>query len=300
MVNATLDRPQVSDGDGDARTNGRRRARRPTPIAVLFGVIMVAWCAISLGPLLWMVLDSFRTNDSIFLQAIGSPSASNAHNYSDAWRVGSLGRALVVSLVVNGAAVVLCGVCSFLVAFALSRGRLPFSNVLMTFFLLGLMIPTFSVLIPLLTQFQSAGLTNSDGGLVLVYAGFGISLGVFLFKGALDQVPNDYIEAASLDGASVPRVIWSILLPVVRPTIATFSILTFLNGYNDFVFALTLLSDQDKRTLPLALLQFSGQYGTQYNLIFAAVTISTIPALVAYLFLRRQVQQSMALGGRVG
>ncbi len=273
--------------------------RRMTLSTVLFLALMILWTLVSLGPLIWMVLDALRTNNQIFSSAIGLPSLSHASNFSQAWTQASLGHALLISVGVNVASVALAGVCSIGVGFALSRGGLPLRGALLTFFLLGLMIPTFSILIPLLTQFQAAGLTDSFSGLVLVYSGFSISLGVFLFKGAFDGIPKDYLEAAALDGASVPRMLMSVLLPMIRPTIATFSILTFLNGYNDFVFALTLISDQNKRTLPLALLQFSGQYGTQYNLVFAAVTISTVPALLAYLFLRRQIQTSLAMSGGV-
>jgi raffinose/stachyose/melibiose transport system permease protein len=284
----------------ESGSDARAKRPRPTVINVLFYVIMILWGILSLGPLLWMLINSLRTNTEIFTSAIGAPSLANLSNYVDAWVTADLGQALINSMVVSVGAVVIAGFCSVLIGFALSRGHLPFPNVLLTFFLAGLMIPTFSVLLPILIQYQGVGLTSNRFGLTLVYAGFQVSLGVFLFKGAFDSVPKEYMEAAALDGASVPRMLARIILPMVRPTMATFAILTFLSSYNDFVFALVLNNDPSKRTLPVALLGFSGQYGTQYNLIFAAVSISTIPPLLAYLFLRKQVQSSMAMGGRTG
>ncbi|WP_433258380.1 carbohydrate ABC transporter permease [Streptosporangium sp. CA-135522] len=266
---------------------------------VPFLIVMIVWAVVCVGPLIWMVANAFRGSNEIFLQAVGAPEWARRSNFSDAWQQGDLGRALLISLLVSLASTLVCGVCSALAGFALSRGRLPLTNVLFTFLLLGLMIPTFSTLIPVLTQFQQAGLTDSPLGLILVYAGFSVSLGVFLFKNAFDQVPKEYLEAASIDGASVPWILWRIALPAVKPTIATFAILTFLSAYNDFVFALVLIAGEDSRTLPLALLQFSGRFGTRYDLVFAALTIGAIPALATYLFLRAQIQRGVAMGGRV-
>lgn len=283
-------------------TSARRSRRRLPPLAnVLLTGVMVVWTVTAAGPLVWMLLNSLRSSQQIASRPFGPPSLANLQNYSAAWTTASIGQALLNSLLVSVGAVLLSLALALLIGFALSRGRLPFSNVLLTFFLGGLLIPGFSLLLPLVFQFQSVGLTSNRLGLVLVYAGLNISLGVFLFKVAFDGVPNDYVEAAFLDGCSVPRLLLSVLVPMVRPTIGTFAILAFLATYNDFVFTLVLNNDPALNTLPIAILSFSsGQLGTRYNLVFAAVAIATIPPLVAYLFLRRQVQQSVAAGGRTG
>jgi raffinose/stachyose/melibiose transport system permease protein len=278
----------------------RRRKLRVSVSGVLFYLLLAFWTIMSVGPLLWMLLNSLRTNTEIFTQPIGLPSFDNMSNYVEAWQTADLGTALFNSIILSIGSVVVSAFCAFLIGFALSRGHLPFSNALLTFFLLGLMIPTFALLLPILLQFQDAGLTSTRQGLILVYAGFQLSLGVFLFKNAFDAIPREYLEAAAIDGASVPRMLVSLLLPMMRPTLATFAILTFLTAYNDYVFGLVLNNDQSLRPLPVALLQFSGTYGTQYDLVFAAVSIATLPPLIAYLFLRKQVQSSLAIGGRTG
>jgi len=267
------------------------------PGRALIGVVMGLWGVVCVGPIIWMLVDSLRSTTAIFLHPFGVPAISHANNYSQAWSEASLGRSLIISILVNAGAVLLAGCCSLLAGFAISRGRLPISNAILTFFLIGLMVPIFAALIPLVVLYQQLQLINTDYGLILVYAGFSIPLGVFLFKNAFDTIPQELLDAASVDGASVPRLVFRILLPMVRPTLATFAILTFLNGYNDYVFALVLLSGTGDRTLPLALLQFSTQYGTEYNLVFAAVAIATVPPLIAYGFMRRQIQSSLALGG---
>lgn len=282
-----------------SRPSGPRRRRLP-PSSIGLLVVLSAWTVISAGPLVWMFVNSLRGTTDIVAQPIGAPTFDKISNYIDAWESAGLGQALVNSVVVSGGAVLIGGVVSFLVGFALSRGGLPLSNLIQTFFLVGLLIPTFSLLIPILLQYQAAGLVSNLFGLTLVYAGFQISLGVFLFKNAFDGLPKDYIEAAVLDGASIPRVLIEVLAPMMRPTIATFAILTFLNSYNDFVFALVLNNEPALRTLPVAILSFSGIYGTDYGLVFAAVSIATIPPLIAYILLRKQVQSSVAMGGRTG
>lgn len=268
--------------------------------SILFYIILGVWAVLSIGPLLWMLMNSLRSKDEIFSAPIGLPHVDKITNYPDAWNFVDLGSAMVNSLFISIAAVLLGGVCTFLIGFALSRGMLPFSGTIFTFFLAGLMIPTFSLLFPLLLQFQSVGLVSNRMGLVLVNAGFSISLGVFLFKGAFDAVPREYMEAASLDGASIPRILVSLFLPIMRPTIATFAILTFIHSYNDFIFALVLNNDLTKRTLPVALLQLTGTNVVRYDLLFAAISTATLPPVIAYLFLRKQVQSSMVTGGRVG
>lgn len=279
----------------------RLATRRPLSIGnALFFLLMVVWAVVTFGPLVWMLGNSLRSSEQIVSQPLGLPDLRRTSNYADAWQQGDLGQSLLNSLIVSVAAVVVSGLCSLLIGFAISRGRLPFSGAILTFFLVGLLIPAFSLLLPLLFQLQSAGLTSNRVGLIIVYAGFQLSLGVFLFKGAFDTIPQEYLEAALLDGASVPRMLWSVLIPMVRPTLATFSILAFLSTYNDFVFTLVLNNDPALNTLPVAILQFNGLYGTRYDLIFAAVSIATIPPLVAYLFLRKQVQTSLAAGGRTG
>lgn len=274
-----------------------RRRTRVRPTGVLVSIFLAIWFVLSVGPLVWTWMNGLRTTSEIFSQPIGAPSLDNVGNYALAWETARLGQALLISVIIAVASVVLGLVCSLLAGFALSRCRLPFSRTLTTFFLVGLLIPTFALLLPILLIFQPLGLISNPLGLILLQAGFHISLGVFLFKNAFDSIPNEYFEAAMIDGASVPRILFSIAFPGVKAMVATFSILAFLGAYNDYVFALVLNNDPLLRTLPVALLAFNGEYGgTSFDLVFAAVTITTIPPLIAYLVLRRQVLTSMATG----
>jgi ABC-type glycerol-3-phosphate transport system permease component len=276
------------------------RKSRLTVSRLLQYVVLGLWAVISLGPLVWMLVNSVKENADIFANPWGLAASPQWQNFPAAWEQGRLGQALLNSLVVSIGAVALGLVVSLLIGFALSKGRLPYKGVITIFFTLGLLIPSFSLLIPILMSFQGAGLISNLLGLVLVYSGLSISLGVLLFKNAFDAIPEDYLDAASMDGASVPRILISVLIPMVRPTISTFVVLTFLGAYNDYVFALVLNNNPDLRTLPIALLSYSGQYATQYNLIFAALAIVSIPPIIVYLFMHRQVQESLAAGGRTG
>lgn len=298
MTDTQVRLPQDIDLDNTDPTT-RRRAR-PSLLNIVLFIIMCFWGLLTFGPLLWMLVNSLRSSEQIVTQPIGPPDLSKITNYAEAWEQADLGTSLVNSLIVSVGAVILSGLCALLIGFALSRGGLPFSNVLLTFFMIGLLIPALSSLLPLLLQLQASGLTSTRTGLIIAYAGGQLSLGVFLFKIAFDAIPKEYIEAALLDGAGVPRILWSIMMPMVRPTIATFAILAFIAVYNDFVFTLVLNNDPALYTLPVSLLQFSSVYGTRYDLIFASVAIATIPPLIGYILLRKQVQSSMAAGGRTG
>lgn len=257
---------------------------------------MAAWAGITLVPLLWMFLASFRTTGGIYSHPFGFPHAWRLVNFINAWQVATLGHGLLNSLIVSVGAVILTTICSTLAGFAISRGGLPFAQGILTFFLLGLMVPVFSLLVPLLILFSHLHLLNTYLGLMMVYGGFSLPLGVFLFKNGFDALPQELIDAAVIDGCSVPRVLVQVLLPLLGSVVATFGILAFLNGWNDFIFVLVLISDTSHQTLPLHLMIFSGQYSTNYAELFAALTIATIPTLLLYFWLSDRIQSGMGSG----
>ncbi len=259
-------------------------------------LILVLWACTTVIPLLWMVLSSSRTTKEILTQPFSWPTALHLENFIDAWNIADLGTALVNSLLVSLGSVVIATFCSMLIGFSLSRGGIPWSDKILTFFLIGLMIPVFCTLVPLLILFQDLNLVNTYYGLSLVYAGFSMPLGILLFKNAFDVVPGELVDSAMIDGCSVPVLLARIFMPLVTSTTVTYVVLTFLNGWNDFVFALVLISDTAHRTLPLALMSFSGEHGTDYGQLFAALTISTVPTLLIYLLFQDRIQASMSTG----
>lgn len=262
----------------------------------LLYIFLILWLMLTVIPLLWMLISSFRTNEAVFTNPFGWPTVWHFANYAQAWVMSSLGTGLGNSLLVSAGAALLVTVCAALIGFSLSRGEIPGSRFIQTFFLVGMMIPIFSVLIPLLVVYQHFGLLNTYIGLIIVYAGFNIPLGVLLFRTAFDGLPGELIDAAAVDGCSVPRTFFQVLLPLVSSTSATFGVLSFLNAWNDFIFAVVFISDNAHRTLPLSLMAFSGQYGTDYVHMFAALTISIIPTIIIYLLFQDRIQSSMAMG----
>jgi raffinose/stachyose/melibiose transport system permease protein len=258
--------------------------------------VLIIWAAITLVPLLWMFVASFRTTSGIYNAPFSLPHIWRFVNFVQAWQLATLGHGLLNSALVSVGSVILATVCALLVGFALSRGGLPFSQGILTFFLLGLMVPIFSLLIPLLILFIDIHLLNTYLGLIMVYAGFSLPLGVFLCKNAFDALPQELIDAAVMDGCSVPRLLIQVLVPLVGSVIATFAILAFLNGWNDFIFVLILISETSHETLPLHLMVFSGEYATNYGELFAALSIATIPTLVLYFWLSDRIQTGMGAG----
>ncbi|OZV80587.1 sugar ABC transporter permease [Micromonospora echinospora] len=262
------------------------------------GVQVVLWtyAAVAFGPLLLVLIGSFRSNADILRAPVGLPSSFDVSNYTRAWETASISTYFLNSLAVTAASVVLCVSVSALAAYALSRWRFRGRALLAAFFLSGLMIPAKLGLLPVFYMFQSMNLIDSRIGLVLLYAASGVPFSVFVIMGFMRGLPGELEEAARIDGAHEGRLFVSIVLPLMRPALAVVTVFQFAPTWNDFFYPLVLLRSSEKYTIPVGLTRFFGEFAADRGTLFAGLVIALVPLAVVFALATRQIVAGLTAG----
>ncbi len=276
----------------------RAGALRRTPGTVLI-VLLVA---IEVLPLLWLLMNSFKSQDE-FLNAPtwALPRELNLQNYVDAWVTGNIGQYLgnsVVAVFPALALMLLFGVAAgFVLEVMVFRGR----GGILLLFLAGIMVPGQMILLPLFSVYFQAGITGSLWPLIITYTATGLPLTVFMMATYFRAIPREVFEASTLDGASIFRSFFSVALPMARNSIVTVALVQFFFFWNDLLIALTFTNSSQLRTVQVGLLNFTGQFGaTQYGPLFAAICINMFGILAIYLVLNQRIMAGLASGAVKG
>jgi ABC-type glycerol-3-phosphate transport system permease component len=240
-------------------------------------------------PAVWMVLSALKTNREIFKDPFGLPDDWKWSNFAEAWDEGGLGALYLNSAIVTATAVTLTICIATAAAFAFSRLEFPGRRWLYRILLIGLLLPPPVVAIPLFAILRDLGLLNTLSALILAGSAWSLSLTIFIMTGYFNSIRPDMEEAAMLEGANIWQIFRDISVPMVWPSMLTLSIVNTINIWNELMFALLFVVDDDKRTLPVGLIRFFGRYSTDYAMVFAALTITTVPILALYFLLQRHV-----------
>jgi len=255
----------------------------------LYHAVMVALSLVYVVPLGWMVMSSFKTKREIFDAPFALPSEPDFGSWAKAWERGDLGGYILNSLFTTVFSVSIILIAGLAAAYAFSRLRFRGSGILLAPFVIGLLLPVQSYLTAQARLFDTFYLLNTRWVLVISYAGLGLSLAVFLFKGYLDSMPREIFEAARMDGAGDFRTLWQIVLPLMAPGISTVAVFSILSTWNEFLLALLYVTSDDLRTIPAGLLAFIGKYATDYPMLFAALSMITLPVIAVYSVFHKQI-----------
>ncbi len=243
---------------------------------------------------------SFKTNAEIFSSPFSLPESFYLENYTFAWTAGKLGIATLNSFIVCGVTLVLSMLIGSMAAFAIGRLRFKLAKPCMTFFLLGMMIPVHCVMIPLFTRFAKMGLSNSLTGIIIPYLTFSLPVTIFIMTGFFQSMPNELIESACIDGASIYGIFFKIALPLARTGLFVTGLMTFVANWNELLLAMVFISDDAKKTLPVSLSKFVGPYNTNYSQMFAAIIIAIIPTVIVYCIFSNQIVDGLTAGAVKG
>jgi raffinose/stachyose/melibiose transport system permease protein len=264
-------------------------------------LLLLFWAVIQLYPLIWLALFSLKDNAEIFGGNIaGFPQTPKWENYPDALRQGGVLIYFFNSILVTGVTIVITILLSSTTAYAISRMQWKLSGKVMAFLLLGMMIPVHAALLPLFIVLSRLKLLNTHLALILPYVAFALPLGVFILSGFLSGIPREMEESAAIDGAHIYRTFFFIIVPLIRPALATVAIFTYLASWNELMFAVTFISRKEFSTLTVGIMSMVGSYVTRWGPIGAGLMIATIPTIVIYILLSKQVQQSMISGAVKG
>lgn len=254
------------------------------------------WLVTTIFPLFFTLISSFKENSEIFSHFLTPSFPLKWENYVMAIESTSILRAIGNSIFVSFGAILLMLFISVMGAYAISRRRVPFYNFLSIFFIAALMVPIQSMVVPIVQIVSALRLKDNLVVLSVVYAGINLSMTFFILKNQIDSVPLELDEAAMLDGCNLFQLVFRIIVPVVKPALATCGILTFMQTYNELAIANVLINKAQYKTLSLTLLSMRGDYGAMYSVIFASVIISIIPTVLFYLFAQEKVEKSIISG----
>lgn len=263
----------------------------------LFLIIVSLTC---LFPLLWMVGSSLKTQQTIFSDMSIIPKNPMWSNFYEAWTKGGFGIYFLNSLFYTVTVVFGIVLISSLAAFAFSRLQFPGRNLIFYIFLAAMMIPLPGSFVPLYVLMTKLHLVNTRIGYVLCMINVGLSFSIYLLKTFFDKMPLELEDAARIDGCSRLGIWWNVALPLAKPAIAVIVIFNSLNVWNEYILATLIFSSRSLMPLQRGLMIFQGTHITQYSLLMAGMTITTVPIILVYLVMQRHIIKGITAGAIVG
>ena len=264
-------------------------------------IILILWALISIFPVYWMLTFSLKTNAEIFGENVaGLPREWVWENYKRAFNTGNMPRYFINSLIVAISTIVITLAASVMATYAITRLKWKGRKRMNSFFMLGLTIPIHASIVPLYTTLAKLKLLDTLWALIIPYSAFSLAMGILVCTGFMGDIPYDLDEAAMLDGCGTWGIFFRVIVPLMRPAVATVGIYTFLQCWNELLFATIFVSSGQYRTLPVGVQQLFGQYTTEWGPIGAALVLATFPTLLLYIFLSRKIQESFIAGAVKG
>lgn len=266
-------------------------------ISTILAVIAI----IQIFPLVWLIFFSLKSNAEIFGgNIIGLPQKFLWENYKNAFVGGKVGLFFVNSVIVTGVTIIISGVLSSMAAYAIVRMKWKLSKPVLTLFLLGMMIPLHAALLPLFLILKNLNLYDTPWALIVPYTAFSLPMAIFILSSFLQAIPKELEEAALIDGCNIYQAFFKIIVPILKPALATVSIFTYLSTWNELMFAVTFISKQEYKTLTVGIMSMVGQYSTNWGPIGAGLVTATLPTIVIYILMSGQVQKSLISGAVKG
>jgi raffinose/stachyose/melibiose transport system permease protein len=277
-----------------ARTGSQvaRRAR----VGVLHAALVLL-AGMQLFPLAWVFVYSLHRSGDLFAgDLLRIPDDPQWDNYARAWVDGEIIRYGLNSLIVVVASTIASTALSFCMGYAIARMRWRLKRAALGAIVLGMVVPAHATLLPNFLWYSRFGLVDTRLGLILPYVAFTLSFNTLIYAGHFRNLPVALEEAALLDGASWPRILWTIVAPLARPATVTVAVMTFLTNWNEFIMANTYLASDELRTLPFSIIRFQGLYSADYAAQFACMVIVAVPALVIYLWSSKHIMAGATAG----
>ena len=275
----------------------KERKGKEVWVYLLLGI----WALINLFPVYWMFTFSLKTNTEIFGENVaGLPREWMWSNYKRALSVGDIGKYFSNSVIVASVTIALVMLISLMATFALTRFIWKGRKRMNQFFMLGLTIPIHASIVPIYVTLSKLHLLNTYLALIIPYAAFSLAMGILICTGFMQELPMDLDEAACIDGYGTWGIFFRIIVPLMKPAVATVSIYTFLQCWNELMFANIFVSNATHKTLPVGVQALSGQYMTDWGPVGAALVLATFPMLLFYVFFSKKIQKSFIAGAIKG
>ena len=270
-------------------------------VNVIVMAILALWAIINIYPLYWMITFSLKDNEEILdTNKFGLPGKWLWKNYSEALDTGPIGTFFRNSIIITLCAILITTLAAMMASYAITRIQWRFSETMNRIFMLGITIPIQASIIPVYLVVSKLKLVNTPIALIIPYSAFSLAMALLICNGFMIQIPKELDEAAYIDGCGRGKVFFSVILPLMKPAVATTAIYTFLQCWNELMFAQTFMTGVDYMTLPAGMAQLFGSHTTEWGPIGAALVIATFPTIIFYILFSRRIQDSFIAGAVKG
>ena len=264
-------------------------------------VIMITFSVLTVYPIFWLVIQSFKSNQVYLATSkLSLPATLHFDNYPFIWiRLGFV-NFFMNSVIYAGVTVFAVVILSNMAGFAFAKIKYNITKLLHGLFIIGILLTLQSILIPLFLMVNAAGLHNTRLGVLIPYIGLGLPMGVYLCTDFIKSIHDELLESARIDGASFIRIFTHIVFPMCTPVSVTLAIITFTGTWNEFVLMNLMTSNDKYKAIPSAVGRFAGSLGTDYGKLFTSLTVALIPILLFYMVFRNQITKGVAAGAVKG
>ena len=267
----------------------------------LIRTFLLIFAVIQIFPLYWLFMFSFKSNKEIFGgNIIGLPKEWLWENYRIAASGGDLLSYFSNSILVTTVTVILTITLATMASYAITRLKWKLSKTVLNFFLLGIMIPLHAALLPLFLVLRNLNILNTYFALIIPYSAFNLPIAIFIFTGFFETIPREMEESALIDGCNIYKMFSKIMIPLMKPAIATVAIFIYLATWNELMFAVIFINKQKFMTLPVGMMSLVSKYRTEWGPIGASLVFAVLPSIIIYMILSKRVQESIRAGAIKG
>jgi len=263
-------------------------------------ISMVIYSLTILIPLFVMIMTSFKTNAEIFKNPFGLPKTFNMDAYINLFVISNYGKYFLNSVGVTVLSLTIAVTVSSLAAYAISKYSFKYNKAIYVYFVIGLVVPIKLGTIDIMITMLNLSIFDTLWALIIVYIAMAIPLSVFILYDYIKMVPDELSSAARIDGCSEPGIFSRVIVPLIKPGLAAAGIISFIPNWNEFWFPLVLIKSKENYTIPLATGQLFGQFDTKLNLVFAVLSLASIPVIIIYLLLSNYFVKGLSAGAVKG
>ncbi len=271
--------------------------QKRTPSAIPSYLILILLVVFAVGPLVILMMNSVKSTAEIGRNPIGFPETIIFENFTNAWNEGNYATTLRNSLILTSSTIVGTLTLAGLAGFALARLKLKGANLIAFYFLVGTSVPAQLFIIPLFFVWRELGLVNSHIGLIIIYCAIYSPFSTYLLRSYMVALPEEFVEAARIDGASNWHVFRHIIMPLSWPGFLTAGLVVGLSVWNEFLFAVTFLPGPENRPIATSLFAFQARFGRDWGLTSAGSVIMVLPVIILFLLLQRRFIEGLTQGG---
>jgi raffinose/stachyose/melibiose transport system permease protein len=290
------DLPATPDLIAPSRNMGSSGRRLDAATQTYLYASLLIMAAIVIIPLATTALGGFKTLGDLRSNAFGLPHQWMWSNYGDILTGDRYWRQMGNSLIIASLTVALTLACGAMAAFTFAHVKFFGSRFLLNYFLLGLLFPAATAILPLFIRIRDLGLLDTYWGVVLPQVAFGLGMSILLFRNYFRGMPSELFDAAFVDGCGYLRFFWYISLPLARPIVATVAILSFVGSWNSYIMPLIMLNSDSKYPWPLGIMVYKGEFMTDWQLILAFITLTILPTIIVFFAAQRHIIAGLTAG----